>query len=203
MDTPILSTYDISIDIENSILEAFNSLKNKYSVQFDTDFIFDINEFSTFHNNELNYFGPVIKCNVGESTFFINYIELILPHMGKSSNIALTYQIWGAVKLKKKYPRILIRTETFLDKIHELINPIELDIVDDKKFSKKFFVLTEDKQKTDLCLTSSFRSAILEIEESEIVIEIKDSLLIIGNQKSLTTEFVLEASRFLNKLSKY
>jgi len=202
MDVSILSTYDIGIDVENSILEAFNSLKSRYLVKFDTEFSFDITEFSAFCNNALNYFGPVIKITIGDNSFYVCFIELILPQMGKGSSIALNYQIWGSLNLKKKSPHILIRTETFLDKIHELINPIELDFPDDNKFSRKFFVLTEDKEKAEVFLNSSLRNSIIEIEEKEILIEIKNSRLLIGNQKSLSTDFVIEISKFLSKLSK-
>jgi len=203
MDTSALSSYDINIDVEKNILDAFNNLKSIYTVEFNTEFMFDINQYSTFYNKELNYFGPVIKNTTDDTPFYICFIELIIPYMSRSSIFELEYQSWGVFDLKRKYPRIEIRTETFLDKIHEFINPIELDFADDKEFSKKFFVITEDKQKAELYLDPFLRKAILEIEESEINIEIRDSQLIIGNKKILTTNFVLEASKFLSKLSKH
>jgi hypothetical protein len=200
MNTSIISAYDISTDVEKDILEAFNALKSMYLVEIDTDFTFRIKNFSSFHDKDLNYLGPVIKCSSGKHYIHINYLELILPEMGRASNNSLTYQVWATMDLKREYPRIIIRTETMLDKIHELINPIELDIIKDKEFSKKFFVLTEDRQKTELLLNPSFRNAILEIDEDEIVIEIKGSQLIIGNKKSITTGFAINASKFLFKL---
>jgi len=103
--------------------------------------------------------------------------------------------------LKKDFGHVLIKPESFLDKLQEWIQPMELDFEDDPEFSRKFYVMTDEKEKAALAMDSDFRKAILEISESDFLIEIRDSQLVIGNRKTVEPESATVFAGFLNRIS--
>ena len=76
-----------------------------------------------------------------------------------------------------------------------------MDFDDDKEFSKKFLVVTNDKLKAQLKINKSFRDYVNKIPLKEFIIEIKGHNLIIGNKKVITEDTVLLFANFLNELS--
>ena len=88
-----------------------------------------------------------------------------------------------------------------LDKIHDIINPVDLDFEDDKEFSKKFLVVTSDRQKAEMQMTHDFRNAIRQIELNEFIIEIFENKLIIGDKKVVSPDSTLAFAKFLNEMA--
>jgi hypothetical protein len=111
------------------------------------------------------------------------------------------FQPWALAYLKRDFGRVIIRTETIVDKIREIIFPIEFDVKDDKSFSNRFYVLTDDRQKAETALTREFRDAVMSIKKSDFVIEIFEHTLIIGNHKSVTPENTLYLADFVARLA--
>lgn len=198
------STFDMSIDEAQRLFNIYTKLKDAYSVDVDHEFNLPFALFETFRTNGLNNKGSVFKINNGYQPFFLCFPEIQdwLRNSRYSPGPSIEFQPWGYYKLKEGFGHVLIRTETFLDKIHELINPIELDFEDDKTFSRRFFVVTNDKLKAQLKITNTFRELIKQINLSEIIIEIKGDELLIGDKKVISEERVLVFTEFLNNLSK-
>lgn len=65
---------------------------------------------------------------------------------GKGSNSGTDDYIFGLLHLGKKYPRSYICRETIKEKIGDLFLRLDLDFAGQKKFSKKFHLVTEDKK---------------------------------------------------------
>ena len=198
------STFDMSTDEAQRLFDIYTRLKDSYSVEVDHEFNLPFASFETFRSNGLNDQGSVFKINNGHRPFFLCFPEIKdwLRNSRYSPGPSIEFQPWGFYKLKEDYGHILIRTETFLDKIHELINPIELDFEDDKTFSRRFFVVTNDKLKAQLKITNTFRELIKQISLNEIIIEIKGDELLIGDKKVISEDRVLVFTEFLNSLSK-
>ena len=202
MDLSILSNYDMEIAVEKAITEVFNAVKKRGEASFVTHFEFDPAGYESFCLNEIEQSGPVIKIGSSMSEIHLMFPEVAYNATARGTFRTTEFQIWGTVLLKKDYGHVFIRTETFLDKIHELINPIELDFEDDKEFSKTFFVLTTDKQKTELQLTPLFRKLMMEIPLKDIMIEISGNRLITGNKKVIQTDTAVAFTKFLESISK-
>lgn len=198
------STFDMSIDEAQRLFDIYTKLKSTYSVEVDREFNLPFSSFETFRNNGLNDKGSVFKINNGHRPFFLCFPEIQdwLRNSRYSPGPFIEFQTWGYYKLKEDFGHVLIRTETFLDKIHELINPVELDFEDDKPFSRRFFVLTNDKLKAQLKITNTFRELIKQINLNEVIIEIKGDELLIGDKKVISEDRVLALTEFLNNLSK-
>ena len=197
------STFDMSIDEAQRLFEIYTRLKGSYSVEVDHEFILPLDSFETFKTNGLNDRGPVFKINNGHRPFFLCFPEIKdwFRNSRYSPGPYIEFQPWGYYKLKEDYGHTLIRTETLLDKIHELITPIELDFEDDKTFSRRFFVVTNDKLKAQLKITSSFRELIKQINLNEIIIEIKGDMLVVGDKKVISEDRVFAFTDFLNRIS--
>jgi len=198
------STFDMNIDEAQRLFDIYTKLKGTYSIEVDHEFNLPFASFETFRNNGLNDKGIVFKINNGYRPFFLCFPEIQdwLRNSRYSPGPSIEFQPWGYYKLEENFGHVLIRTETFLDKIHELINPIELDFEDDKTFSQHFFVVTNDKSKAQLKITNTFRELLKQIRLSEIIIEIKGTELLIGDKKVISEEQVLAFTEFLNALSK-
>lgn len=197
------STYDMSEDDAQMQFAIYTTLKNTYQLEIDTDLSININDFDIFSHNELNSYGAVFRILKNSRAFYINFLEILYrTGVGRySPNTHLEYQTWGFINLKNNFSHILIKPETFLDKIHDMINPVDLDFEDDKEFSKKFLVVTNDRQKAQMQMTQNFRNCIKQIELNEFVIEILENKLIIGDKKVVSPESTLNFAKFLNEMA--
>jgi hypothetical protein len=196
------STFDMSEDEAEIMLELYNGLKRLYSTEVDPDFTLDIKSFDVFSHDEVNDYGPVFRITANGRTFYLNFIEVAYKTGGGkySSSSHIEYQTWGSIELKNDFGHILIKPETFLDKVYDFINPMDVDFDDDKEFSKKFLVVANDKLKAQLQLTQKLRDCIMGIELNEFVIEIMGNRWIIGNKKVVTAGSVFPFAKFLEKV---
>ena len=184
--------------------DIYKNLKSIYQLEIDTGLSINIKDFDIFSHNELNSYGAVFRILKNSKAFYINFLE-ILYRTGVSrysSDVHLEYQTWGFINLKNNFGHTLIKPETFLDKIHNIINPVDLDFEDDKEFSKRFLVVTNDRQKAEMQMTQNFRNCIKQIELNEFIIEIFETKLIIGDKKVVSPESTLSFAKFLNEMAK-
>ena len=195
--------YDMSNTDFDSVIEIYNKLKRSYPTEPDYEFQFDFKDFHSFYFNKINDFGPVIKLSDNSRKFYLTFPEVIynIPKGRYSPASSVEFQTWGVLPLKRMYGHIFIKKETLLDKIHELINPIELDFEDDKQFSRDYYVVTTDEIKAVQLLNPSFKKAIKEINEKDFIIEVLNNNLIIGNKKVIDLTTALEFVSFMNSIA--
>jgi hypothetical protein len=111
------------------------------------------------------------------------------------------YQPWALTYLKHNFGHVIIRSETLFDKIRELLLPIELDFDEDKPFSDRFYVLTDDKNKAEGAMNQAFRNAVMDIKETDFIIEIFEHTAIIGNRKPILPEHACYLADAVSKLA--
>lgn len=196
--------YDMSEHDFEKVVDIYNHLKTSCAVEPDYEFEFNFKKFHAFQLNEINSWGPVIKFVNNKKPFYLTFPEVTynIPRGRYSASGSHEFQIWGVLELPKKYGHTLIKRENLLDKIYELINPIELDFEDDKHFSRNYYVVTNDRIKAELMLTTSFRKIIQEIEDKDFIVEILDNWLIVGNKKTIDLNTALNFASFLSSISK-
>jgi hypothetical protein len=66
---------------------------------------------------------------------------------GKYSNSGKDHYLFGYLVMKQSFPKTYVCKETIREKITDLFLRLEVDFENNKKFSKKFHVLTDDKSK--------------------------------------------------------
>jgi hypothetical protein len=172
-------TYNIGGSALQMLEDAYRVLQQNYPIAIPASLGIDINQFDCTKIE-----GSAIELG----SVMINgcYLTLIENKIVRSNYRAASvyidclHQFWAFVKLKRDFGRILIRRETFTDKVLEVLHPIELDFTDDKPFSDKFYVITNDKEKAMLNMTTGFRNAIFDMP-AHWMIEIVGADLLVYN----------------------
>lgn len=180
-------------------------LKNRFRIEVPGDIDFQLEQFETLNHHQSvsirNTFA--IKKTCGDSYVLLldtDTQSIELNHKTKV-NHSNSFQPWALAYLKRDFGRVVIRAETIIDKIREIIFPIELDFKDDKPFSDRFYVLTSDRHKTEAAMTQEFRDAIMSIKKSDFVIEIFEHTLVIGNHKPVNPENTIYLAEFVARLA--
>lgn len=75
----------------------------------------------------------------------IQYLSEV--HIGKVKKSGRESYFFAMLTLSKEFPHTLIYPETISEKIAEVFIKTEMDFNDQKKFSRKFYTLTKDKEK--------------------------------------------------------
>lgn len=75
---------------------------------------------------------------------------------------------FGHLQLKRDYGTGLIRPETIRDKINEWVNPVELDIPSHPRFSRKYYVLSTEKDRFSNQLSTELLDFIEQTEELQL-----------------------------------
>ena len=205
MNTLPFSKDDFKGSDIDSITNIYDHLKKNFLIDYDSKFTCNLSEFELFNYYKDVNIGQVISVNNNIATFYLTFTQVAykLPTASKYlSPATCEYQTWGIAILKSNYGHILMKPETILDRIHDLINPTKIDFEDDRKFSEKFYAVTTDELKAKSKIDLSFRNAVESIQTKDFFIEIIDNKLIIGNKKTIEVDSALAFSDFLNTVSK-
>ncbi len=117
--------------------------------------------------------GGTLLINHPESGCHLTFVKMrTVIQGGRGPSISYyKYQLWASAILRSDFGRVMIRRETFVDKILNLVHPIELHFKDDTAFSNKFLVVANDQEKATSAMTSGFRDAIMNIRMEDFIIE--------------------------------
>lgn len=198
------STTNLDTSNIEAICKIFDRLQQKFEVSYELDLNYQFASLELFKNRKINI-GPAIKITNSFESFHLAflYVGYSYAYSRKYSySLTYEYQTWGIINLRKDFGHILIKPETLIDKIHELIKSIEIDFPDDPEFSKKYFVVTNDETKARSSMSSLFREQIKRISMSDFVLEIRGDKLIIGNRKIIEPDSAIDLVNFMDSLSK-
>jgi hypothetical protein len=157
-------------NIENSILLLRNNLgiKNAQNQNLQT-----FSSFKTLNATMVESFESFQLClplHISIAKYFSSY------PIAKAHNSGTDQYLFGLFSLNKPFPNTYICRETLREKINDLFINAEVDFEYNRIFSKKFFVLTDDK----IRLTNLFQFKELDIlaafPEMEIEIQNKTCL---------------------------
>jgi hypothetical protein len=192
--------------LETAHVESFDAtckaLKDQHRVEIPGYINFQLEQFELLRPyNDVNT-RDVFALKNGSNDSYMLFLEVSanLANKGQFKNHS-QYQPWALTYLKQNFGRVVIRTETFFDKLKELVLPIELDFKEDKPFSDRFYVLTDDRRKAEKAMDQSFRDAVMSIEEKDFIIEIVEHTLIIGNRKPIEPDHACYLADFVTKLA--
>jgi hypothetical protein len=157
MNTLLFDTTGLS-SIETDAFDATcQALKEEFKIEVPGYIDFQLEQFEVLnHHQAVNIRDTfAIKNLCGDSyLLFVDMNTAHAPVKGRTSYYT-EYQPWALAYLKRDYGRVFIRTETIIDKIREIIFPIELDFKEDKPFSDRYYVLTDDKHKAEQAITGN------------------------------------------------
>lgn len=176
------------------------TLKQKFRVEQTGHIDFHLEQFSIFKNySDVSVSGSYAVKNKNNDSYIL-FTGAMPKHADHGKTVTAEQHVWALAYLKHDFGRVLIRRETLVDKIKELIHPVELDFAEDKAFSDTFYMLVSDRQKAIAGTDRNFRNVIMDIRLDDFVIEIVEHTLIIGNTHAISAEKVIHLAEFLSRL---
>jgi hypothetical protein len=138
-----------------------------------------------------------------ESQFFSLEVSLVEYHTqyrtAKDSNSGEDYYFFGLLTTKKHYPATLVYPEGIKEKIADIFTKAEIDSKENKKFSRKFYVLTKEKE--TLQQSFSFLSLDELSEFGQMEFELKENLCLFRNSKKpVSHEEAIEFCKLTEKM---
>lgn len=203
MDTFLFNTTGLTSTETDDFDATCQVLKEEFRIERPGYIDFQLEQFEALnHHKAVNIRDTfAIKNTCGDSYLLFVDMDTYHTHPKEKKSHYTEYQPWALAYLKRDFGRVFIRTETIIDKIREIIFPIELDFKEDKPFSDRYYVLTDDRHKTEQAMTQEFRDAMMGIQETDFVVEIFEHTLIIGNRKPITPENTLYLADFVARLA--
>lgn len=197
-------TADIDADDVQALEDTYKALRSKFKVGLTEDQTFDLKKFDIFSNYQDISIGGSLLINHPESGCYLTFIK-IRTHIANGRGPAINYykyQVWASATLRSDFGRMMIRRETIIDKILNVLHPTEMHFKDDPAFSKKLCVVADDKAKAAPAMTKAFRNALMEIRTDDFVIEIVNSTLVIGNIQPVDPKQTVYFAEVASKLSR-
>ena len=170
----------------NGYKAAVLSLENEYSFKSSNNP--NLNLFYLFNTKESAKILNTWQVFENEDYFklimlqYNSFIDAAGPTGGSRSYKSDGY-LYGIISTKLNYGHVLIRPEKILDKVIEIFNPVELDFPHHKKFSRQFFVLSDNQRFVlqnfnfeILEFLSSFKKLELEIVKNHCLFRLEKSI---------------------------
>jgi hypothetical protein len=184
--------------------ETYDALKARFRMEHTGDIDFHLNDFEVFKNHaDVNLKGSYVIKNARTDCYILFVETHDLVGNAKRYTAAADYyeyHTWALAYLKKDFGRVMIRPETLVDKLIELVHPVELDFEEDKAFSDTWYVLTNDRWKAEASMDRNFRNAVMDVRHDNVVIEIIDHTLIIGHNRPASPDASLQLAEFVVRL---
>lgn len=121
--------------------------------------------------------ATVCKSLTDESGTHISLVSYFSSYpVPKSHNSGIDEYLVGHITTAKTYPKTYICKETIREKISELIFKKELDFQHSNRFSRKFYVLTENRDNLSLLLQSANLNVLTEFPDMEVELRGQDCL---------------------------
>ncbi|HWZ04068.1 MAG TPA: hypothetical protein VNX40_10705 [Mucilaginibacter sp.] len=201
-------TVRLDADEVKSLEGTYNALKAKFNIGLPKNTHDFVNKFEIFNNNPDAKLGGTLLINHPEANCYLNFVKSGYSYSsgGRGGNGGQSfeydkYQIWAFATLNKDFGRVLIRPETFADRILEIVHPTELRFPDDKSFNESFYIVANDPEKAKAGMTQYCRDVITEMMYKDFAIEIINETLVIRTNQPINADEAVHLAEFVSKLS--
>jgi hypothetical protein len=191
-----------AVDVK-ALEDSYKMLRASFKVSLVKDDHINLKEFDVFSKHPEATIGGTLLIDHPESGCYLTFVKIRTNiNLGRGTGVSYyKYQIWASATLRNNFGRIMIRPETFIDKVLNTIHPVELRFKNDPEFNNKFNVVANDKDKATAAITGNFRDVIRNMEMDDFIIEIVNNTLIIGNIQLISPQQTLELAKVASKLS--
>ncbi len=199
----------VGIDAEevSTLEQTYKLLNAKFNTMLSSNVNMHVNKFELFSNNPNTVIGGSLIINAPKNTCYLTFMKNHFSvsaggRGGGSQNLEYNkYQVWAFVMLSKNFGRVLIRRKTLTDSILELVNHVALKIEGDQQFNSKYYVVANDRENAKAGLTPELRSVIMSIKNKELIIEIVNDTLVIGNAAPINPEVIAYLAEVANDIA--
>ena len=201
-------TTALDADEVQSLEDTYEELKRKFSIGLPNESEQHINKFEIFNNIPGAKLGGTLLINHPSANCYLNFVKFSYQNSmggrgGKGGQVTRydKYQVWAFADLKSDFGRVLIRRETFTDRVLEIFHPIELKFNDDRIFNDHFYVVANDNEKAKAAMTSAFRNILVEMMYNDFVAEIINTAIVIRTIQPVAPDHTVHLAEFINKIS--
>lgn len=196
-------TCSLHADTVQALEDTYAALRAKFNISVPNDINLHITKFESITVNPDATVGGILQINNTANECYLAFVKIHNYYHSVRSGEDVDYyiyKVWAFVTLKNDFDRTLIRRETFVDRIVNIIHHVELDFKDDKEFNNNFYVVTNDEQKALLAMNQGFRNAIMDMPD-DMEMEALNHTLIISNNKNLDAEQTVQLAEFAGKVA--
>jgi hypothetical protein len=201
-------TINIDAGEVQALVDTYAALKAKFTIGLPGNAQHFINKFELFNNGPGAKIGGTLFINYPETNCYLNFIKTSYSYSaggrggkGGQSFVYDKYQVWAFVTLNRDFGRVLIRPETFTDRVLEIFHPTELKFKEDKVFSENFYVLSNDQEKAEAAMKADFRDIIKDMMYKNFSIEIINQVLVVRDNQPINQDDIVGLAEFASKLS--
>lgn len=194
-------TFGLSEKTIKNLIGIMVEIQEEYKCTPVNNFQFPIQNFR--YPKEFKNVKPAVAYQTHPNTFVtISEVQIreTGPRNRKREVVSLEQQVWGFGRLAKDYGTIIMRPETLIDKISELVKPVEIDFDEDKKFSDSIYLLGEDEEKTRKLVNQKFRDIVRGLSPLEFVLECSGKDVMICSTKRADSKSAVAIAEFLKKM---
>lgn len=199
---------DLDVDEVEALQATYKILKSKFNICLPSDADKHINKFELFNNVPGNSIGGTLLINYPKIDCYLNFVKRQFDYSyggrggkGGQNFTYFKYQIWAFVNSKTDFGRVLIRRETFTDKVLEMVNHTELKFKDDAIFNKYFYVIANNEELARNAMTPDFRKLLIDMMYNDYVIETINKTLVIRTNQPVTPEETVRLTELANKIA--
>ena len=167
-------------EYEKMIGESKEVIRRKFRMEKVSDSVLD--EFWMIRSLTAPAVYETIKSENQVSPFEVSIVEYHSQYRTpRSSNGGDDHYFFGLLTTKKPYPPTLVYPEGIKEKIANIFTKAEVDSKENKKFSRKFYVLTEEKERVQQAF--SFLSLDELAQFGQLEFELKDNHCLFRNSR--------------------
>jgi hypothetical protein len=196
-------TINLSGDDVQILEDTYDALKAKFNIDIDCNIHFDIKKFDLTADTDMTVttIGGLLSIT-SPNQFCLVFLKTRYSGCarGQSRTYWFKYSAWAYINQTKDFGRVLIRRETFNDRLVALLHPCEMKFEDDKPFDHKFYVVTNDDQKAHLAMSWNFRNAVMDMGDN-MVLETEGKSLIVGSHSNINLEETIQLAEFASKIA--
>lgn len=196
-------TIDTDADDVQVLENIYALLKEKFNIGLPLKTDIKLSQFEIFRNYPKANIGGILLIDHPEIGCYLLFVKVpthIQNGRGPSLNY-YKYQVWAYATLRNDFGRVMIKRETFVERLLNVINHVELKIEGDPVFNQNFNVVANDAKKATVSLTVDFRNLIKNIQLKDFIIEIANTALLIGNIELITPQQTLDLAVIASNLS--
>ncbi len=182
--------------------EIYRAITTNYDMEPANENAIELKDFDVFSNlKEAKIGGTLVINNTNRACHltFVKVLSMVSFYRGTVGYY--NYQIWASIKMKKNFGRLLIRRQTLVDEILNIVHPVEIHFHDDSPFNKNFYVVANDEEKAISGMTTGFRGALMDIQMKDFIIETFGDTLILGNNNPITPDYAIYLTGFISKMA--
>jgi hypothetical protein len=164
------------------------NLNSKFEVSTDTETDYNLASLNSFVDNNFGIIQDYQLINdkkinllfVSTNSIDNDVPEYIIGNLANFNNI----QLWAVLTTNNNYEHTLLRCESIKNKIIDFFIKQDVDYIDDKEFSKNFYIMSNDSETAKNYFSEEMRKAILKFKDSKIIIELKGDKIYVGTENN-------------------